>query len=132
VCPWIEDASGFPYEIGVSDPDDMTMIHLDASDVDANEPVVGGTLLAANAPNPFRDGTALRFRLEKAGQARLQVLDTTGRVVRHLGDREFAAGHQQVQWDGRDAQGRRVPAGVYFVRLECGSAVRTRRVVAAR
>ncbi len=131
ICGWIEDASDDPYLIGVSDPEQMTVIRLDASDVDAAEAIVGGTFLTANAPNPFRDGTALRFRLEKAGQTRLQILDAAGRVVRHLGDREFAAGYGQVQWDGRDTQGRRVPAGVYFVRLEFGSVVRSRRVIAA-
>lgn len=131
LCPWIEQASGVPYQIGVSNPDDMTVFHLDATDVDAVDPVVGGTFLIANAPNPFTNGTMLRFRLEKAGTATLQIVGPTGRIVRELGDHEFSQGYQQLKWDGRDAQGRRVPAGVYFVRMGVGSLVRTRRIIAA-
>ena len=30
----------------------------------------------------------------------------------------MAAGADRVEWDGRDADGRRAAAGIYFVRLE--------------
>jgi hypothetical protein len=35
----------------------------------------------------------------------------------------------EVVWDGQDARGYIVPAGVYIVRLEVGDEVRTRKIL---
>jgi hypothetical protein len=69
------------------------------------------------APDPFR--TVVRFTTT----ADLVVVsDAAGRAVRRIATRDGAA-----TWDGRDAGGRVLPAGVYLYRAE-GSA-RTGRVV---
>jgi hypothetical protein len=39
------------------------------------------------------------------------------------------ASHGEQQWNGRDAGGHAVPAGVYFARLACGSIHLQTRVV---
>jgi hypothetical protein len=57
------------------------------------------------------------------------VLDVTGRALRVL---EARAGGTGVTWDGADDAGRAVPAGIYFARLEAGSAVATRRFAVVR
>ena len=41
----------------------------------------------------------------------------------------IAEGTTQFQWDGRDAQGVRMPAGIYLYRLTMGRTVLTRRLV---
>jgi hypothetical protein len=64
-------------------------------------------------PNPFRD--ELRLRLSRPGDFRLAVLDVTGRQIRTL--QGFFDGTNDLVWDGRDARGRPVPAGLYFLRL---------------
>jgi hypothetical protein len=99
-----------------------------------DEPAVGpgGTFLAPNVPNPFANDTALRFRLGRAGHAVVLVAEPSGRVLRRLADRAFPAGYTELRWDGRDDSGRRLPAGVYFVRLETDEIVRHRRVLLAR
>ena len=51
-----------------------------------------------------------------------------GRVVRPLLD-GLVEPTGRAEWDGLDRQGRPVPAGVYFVRLEAGDVGRTLRVV---
>jgi hypothetical protein len=76
-------------------------------------------------PNPFADGTRVRFSVPAEASARLTVVDVSGRTVRTLVDAALPAGPSQVAWDGRDADGRTVASGVYFVRLESGDAVRT-------
>jgi len=66
-------------------------------------------------PNPSRGDVSLTL----AGAVRgddVDVIDAAGRVVRRL---HGAAGDGlplRARWDGRDAQGRPVGAGVYFVR----------------
>jgi len=130
-CGWIEEASGDPYYIGVSDPEAMMVVTTSA--VEDDEAIRGATaFLAANTPNPFAESTTLRFRLLTAGAARLTVVDPSGRTVRDLADRSFPAGYSQVRWDGCDHGGRRLPNGVYFARLKTQGGSHTRRILMAR
>jgi len=59
-------------------------------------------------------------------------VDVGGRRVRTLARGALAAGAHRLEWDGRDAAGRPVAAGVYFVRAEAGDARATRRFVRVR
>ncbi len=73
--------------------------------------------LAAAAPTPFADRTELRFSLPVRGDHSLTVYDVGGRRVRRLSSGPAEAGAHAVVWDGRDDEGRVVPAGVYFYTL---------------
>jgi hypothetical protein len=70
------------------------------------------------SPNPFRDGTTIRFQLEApASRSGITIFDASGRRVRALEPGALQAGEQAVRWDGRDGEGRPVPGGVYFYRV---------------
>ena len=69
-------------------------------------------------PNPFRSKTEFSFQLPAAGTAKLTLFDLRGREVRVLADGPLPAGPQSLPFDGRDAHGRRLTAGVYFARLD--------------
>jgi hypothetical protein len=86
--------------------------------------------LHLSAPNPFRSSTTIRYEVPGSVEARLDVYDVSGRLVRMLlhGD-PVQPGLHQVTWDGRDEEGRRVATGVYFYRLRAGSFTRTGRMV---
>jgi flagellar hook assembly protein FlgD len=62
----------------------------------------------------------------------VSVHDVTGRRVRALAGRAFAAGPAALPWDGRDEAGRKVPAGVYFFRIEGADLAEAGRVVRVR
>jgi hypothetical protein len=91
-----------------------------------------GLHLAPNSPNPFARLTRIPFRLGVAEPVRLVVFDIAGRSVVELLHRPLSAGEHEVVWDGRDAQGQSVPAGVYFYRLESASRSVTRKLVRSR
>lgn len=74
--------------------------------------------LYQSVPNPFRDGTAIRFDLPVAGRVSLRVYDLAGRLVRTLVDGTETAGSRTVRWDGKDSGGQRVSSGVYFYSLQ--------------
>ncbi len=84
---------------------------------------VGGTGLASARrlelfPNPARVEQGVSFRLGSAdARSRLIVFDATGRRVQTI--ETGSAG--LARWNGRDASGKRVPPGVYFVRADGGS-----------
>jgi WD40 repeat protein len=84
------------------------------------------------APNPLRDAAWLRFELARDAPARLSVYDVQGRLVRRLLDDRLSGGVHRLRWDGRGADGRRMATGVYFLRLEQGTATRTLKLTIVR
>lgn len=84
-----------------------------------------------NYPNPFRDETTIEFSIAEEGDVSLEVFDVLGQLVITL-----AAGHREpatytLGWNGRSANGREVPSGIYVIRLttpQGTSAVRAMKV----
>jgi hypothetical protein len=100
---------------------DVITLELDLTGTGAEDgPLYLSFALRQNAPNPFRDGTAIAFQLPQPERARLEIFDVAGRKVATVLERELPAGAHRVVWDGRDAAGNEVSAGIYFYRLEAG------------
>lgn len=99
------------------------------SGVTAVAPAPSDDVALTASPNPTPGATRLRFRLPASANARLEVYDAAGRLVRRLSDalRE-QPGAQVVLWDGRDDRGARVPRGAYYARLRWADSRRTLRV----
>ena len=65
----------------------------------------------------MKQGTSqVLFSIAKAGRVQISIYDVTGRKIRNLADKVFAAGPNKLQWDGTDDSGSKVARGVYFVR----------------
>ena len=88
--------------------------------------------LAPPAPNPARGAALLRYTLPSAAPVRLALFDVAGRRVRVIEEGGRDAGEHAAPFDGSDADGRAVAAGLYFVRLEAGGRSATTRLVIAR
>ena len=66
------------------------------------------------------------------GPAEVSVFDVSGRLVRTVVRGEYGAGYHTVAWDGKDAGGRRVAAGIYFLRAESAGHTKTLKLVVLR
>jgi len=86
----------------------------------------------APAPNPIRARARLSFDLPSPAQARIRVFDLLGRLVQSSDLGRLPAGRHDHVWDARDADGRPLPGGVYFMRLEAGENVGRRKVLVLR
>ena len=99
--------------------------------------------LSQNQPNPFCQLTVIRYQLPDIRQetkdrksknqrshvsytsrvagleflVSLKIYNLSGQLVRTLVDKKQSPGFYTVQWDGRNENGERVPAGVYFYRI---------------
>ncbi|HMA45826.1 MAG TPA: FlgD immunoglobulin-like domain containing protein, partial [Frankiaceae bacterium] len=132
------DAAGSPYFYKVCAVD----THGNASPFASLQP--GGTVdapgaalpreltLSAPAPNPLRGSATLHLALPRAAKVAVAVFDQQGRRVRILLAGEQPAGDHAVCWDGRDAAGRLVPNGIYFVRCDVEGRALTRRIATLR
>lgn len=69
--------------------------------------------LAPPVPNPSRGAVKLSLEVYDPSPVRIEIVDAGGRLVRRAGLSGGHAGTRIWTWDGRDASGRLVPAGVY-------------------
>ena len=95
--------------------------------------VEGGGLPAAIAflpprPNPLGSETRFAFDLPRATSVSLAVFDASGRRLANLLEGPEEAGRHELQWAARSDDGRRLAAGLYFVRFTAGGYTRTRRI----
>lgn len=88
--------------------------------------------LAPLAPNPAQGRSLVTWTLPQAAQASVRVYDAAGRQVRTLLDGASPAGTYSQAWDGRDDDGRRLPAGVYMVEVAAGGFRQSRKSVMLR
>lgn len=84
------------------------------------------------SPSPVRGVTNIEFALPAASDVALQVFDDTGRNVASVERAGLAAGRHSVDWDTRDSNGRMVPAGVYFYRVQGAGASATQKMTVVR
>jgi hypothetical protein len=78
-------------------------------------------------PNPSFGRVAFVNVGDGAGMDAIEILDLQGRVVRALA--AGGASTARLSWDGRDARGVPVPAGVYHARIHRGDQTELTRVV---
>ena len=116
--------------------------------LDASTPAA--TLLYQNFPNPFpaagRDSTCLWFDLATTGIVEVDILDLRGNSVRRFvpgpdfppiltagrygrSQTGGATCDPRLMWDGRAADGRLLPAGVYLYKLKAPGIVLFKRIV---
>lgn len=89
---------------------------------------VGRGFQVSNSPNPFRVGTAFRISTTAPGPVGIRVVDASGRLVRRIDEHRIAGTHE-IHWDGKDEQGRAVPAGILFYEVTAGADRKTGRLV---
>ncbi|MCK4513280.1 choice-of-anchor D domain-containing protein, partial [bacterium] len=95
-----------------------------------------GRLVAAlhpPKPNPFNGSTNVEFDVPPAaGLVKVAVYNIRGQLVRELFAGNPGGGRRAVRWDGLDLHGEQASSGVYFVMLETGAVVKTRKLLLVR
>ena len=91
---------------------DEGFVSSDAVSGVADEATITGLKLAQSMPNPGRDQVEIRYTLATAGEARLELYDATGRLLKVLAAGQQLAGEQRVIVDVRD-----LASGTYHYRL---------------
>jgi hypothetical protein len=92
----------------------------------------GLRLVMDSWPNPVREGTTIRFALDRARPVSLQIFDVDGRLVQTLVQGQLTAGEHRLEWPGTDGAGNLLPAGVYFYKLDSTEQSATRKLLILR
>ncbi len=83
------------------------------------------------SPNPFRERVEIRYsRGQRAKSIELKIYDLSGRLVKNLslGTGHLALG-TEVIWDGKDNTGKRVPGGIYLVKMNTGKKLISKKII---
>jgi hypothetical protein len=80
-------------------------------------------------PTPSRGPVHFVVALPQAVPVELRIVDVTGRALRSLVYDPLPAGEHSLEWDGRDADGRDAPPGLYWARGTVGREALSRRIV---
>lgn len=87
-------------------------------------------------PNPFNEGTTIYYDVPQTAEAEpitLTVFDILGKPVRTLSRTVYPLpGKYQTIWDGRDTAGKKLPSGVYILKMTLGSLIRQQKMVLNR
>ncbi|MDX1940643.1 MAG: FG-GAP-like repeat-containing protein [Saprospiraceae bacterium] len=73
----------------------------------------GGIILEQTHPNPFQEQSNIRFYLPKAMEIAVSIFDARGSIVDTL-----YQGQKDTGWHYLAFQGKRLPAGTYFIHLK--------------
>jgi uncharacterized protein (DUF1501 family) len=80
--------------------------------------------LYQNQPNPFNGLTTISFALSESGKVLLEVFDSRGSLVATAVNSYLGRGQNQVVFDGRQ-----LPSGTYYCRLEVSGKTKTRQMM---
>jgi len=117
---------------GKSTPVAMASVTVPLDEITTDLPEVAATQplrLGRPRPNPARGRTSIELGLPSRDHVDARVFDLAGRRVQTLESGWLDAGRHELTWDGTDARGRLVPAGVYFLEVRAGDRVFHRKLV---
>jgi photosystem II stability/assembly factor-like uncharacterized protein len=83
--------------------------------------------LDQNYPNPFNPSTRIRYSITDEGMVRLAVFNMLGQEVERLVSDMKQPGEYEAKFDGKN-----LPSGIYFYRLETGSHSVTKKMLLLR
>jgi uncharacterized protein (DUF1501 family) len=85
-----------------------------------------GDTLIVNYPNPFTESTSITFKT-KGGHTLVQIMDTLGRVITNLVDRDYVPGSYTLSFNSGV-----LPTGVYYMRLQNGTIQQVKAILKVR
>ena len=98
----------------------------DVAEQDELVPVLASV---SSQPNPFAGQTAIRVELKSPASLKASVYNHRGQLVKVLADGQPSSGTVSLAWDGTDANGHVLPAGIYILRVSANGQNYNRKLV---
>ena len=125
---------------GVCEPDfslmDMITVIFDTLNVGFTNPVsnhdshITPAQIGLNSyPNPF--SKSLKLEVKGTGRMELEIFNLRGQIV-HAQKLDHTGTKAEYHWEARDSKGRKVPSGVYFIRLKQGQSTIVKKAMLIR
>lgn len=134
VGPPNEDTPGWDefFGFGRLNLNNMLDVFLAATAVPVGQGAAAQGLALRVDPNPSSSAAHIAFTMPVRSWIDAQVLDVSGRRIRHLEHGIRLEGEQRLDWDGLDDHGQAAVAGIYFVRVQAGDREEIRKITRLR
>lgn len=86
-------------------------------------------LFLTSYPNPTEGITTLHFYADSDEKVSLEIYDIQGKLIRRLLQQNGLRGQQTIVWDGKNAAGASLPAGMYISQLKVGSKTTSNKII---
>ena len=116
-----------PYQ-NLSDTLEISLSVTDVANINENE-IPNEFILVQNYPNPFNPSTKIEFTIPVSENVRLVIYDVLGNQVSEMINKTLNAGKYDYIWLGKNDDGIKVSAGIYFYRIEAGSFLKTKKMI---
>lgn len=80
-------------------------------------------------PNPFNPSTMIAFSLNQPSNVNIKIYNVKGVFIREMNMKELSKGNHQILWDGKDQNQNSCTSGVYFIQMEAGQYLKTRKAL---
>jgi len=68
--------------------------------------------------SPFSSSIIVKYGIPYKESVSIDVYDVNGRLVKNLLKKRVSAGYYTIKWDGEDSSGKKVPAGIYIIKMK--------------
>ena len=85
-----------------------------------------------NFPNPFNPATEIRFDVFNTRWVRVDIYDLNGKIINELMSQVCQPGTYRIIWNGRNSKDQQIPSGVYFYNVQCGTVIKTGKMILLR
>ncbi len=106
-------------------------ININNEDNQEHIPDIPSSVLLQNYPNPFNPVTWIKFDVPEGKNSTITIFNLKGEKVLTLFD-GISKGKNIIKWDGKDKNGKIVPSGIYFYRLNSEDANIMKKMILAK
>jgi flagellar hook assembly protein FlgD len=84
------------------------------------------------APNPFTSRSLISLSLPKKSAVKVAVYDLSGRLIKSIAQTDLKTGIHNFTWDGTDARGAGVAAGIYMCRASADNRIVLKKIILSK
>jgi hypothetical protein len=86
-------------------------------------------ILLGNYPNPFNPNTTIAFRVKSPQPIQIEIYNTKGQIIRTLKKDVKVSGDNNLIWNAKDENGRKVAAGLYLYNIKGGKFTSSKKMI---
>ncbi len=85
--------------------------------------------ISENYPNPFNPSTKIDVDLSKPANVSIKIYDLNGKEIYNMINSKLSAGNHTFEWNAITNSGTSVNSSVYFMKINVGGLVETRKMI---
>lgn len=91
---------------------------------DIDNPIPDRYNLYNNYPNPFNPETKIKFIVPSESNVSIIIHNILGEEIKELINESRTSGEYEINWDGTDYSGSKVPSGIYFITMKANPVIK--------